>query len=288
MGQEERARKIEELEQRGIFEEVLRRRSSRDPEEPTPDLWPTLDPFRRDLERAISGVARTEAAAEIGPLGVILKTVLFPDQQRREQEAASEAAMQKAIAGANLPPVGDAAASARSRTGPAEQRPLPPAPPTPPPVPHLPGLSPDQLAKVTGQANEISSAPGFPVSQKRRALPRGRRNAIPLPRWALAPRLDHFGTPANAVDVSTEASTPLPQEPLSPAIPGPRPPVAELPVSPLPSPGPLTASNADVLQPPRDPCECRKRPPRPSDKVPTIASYKRRMSQNSLDNLRRG
>jgi hypothetical protein len=57
---------------------------------------------------------------------------------------------------------------------------------------------------------------------------------------------------------------------------------------PSPLPRALTAAAPGRASNDCQPCRKRRRPPRPSDKVPTVRSYKRRMSVYSLENLNRG
>jgi len=63
---------------------------------------------------------------------------------------------------------------------------------------------------------------------------------------------------------------------------------------PSPSPSPLTRANLNPLslaQTQADECECRdpdEREPNPSNVVAQVKNFARRMSQNSIDNLRKG
>lgn len=264
-----------------------------------------------------------------GELGVILPTVLFPNEARRAEDAAREAAVQKAIARANRRPTLPPWTSTSSPDAPISnsRRPIAPAPGAPPDVPSLPGLSSEQLSKVLGERPSAglpsrSSASGLPDvvgpeaarhvgglgspverstrRPKPRTVPRGRavgpldvlgRPQLPV-RLPRQPESLRVGPDASA-DVSTPQPLISPNPPVAPpaGAPAASPPRTAEPAPiprPIPRLQPLTATNDAVLQPPRDRCRCERPTPRPSNKVPTVKSYKRRMSQNSLDNLRRG
>jgi hypothetical protein len=96
--------------------------------------------------------------------------------------------------------------------------------------------------------------------------------------------LSPFSPEASADTSSRPAPQPAPSENF-PTHYDPLPAPAPQP-SPSPLPQPLTSSSASSSNCP--PCTTRRRPKRPSDKVPNVKPYKRRMSLNSLDNLRRG
>lgn len=276
--------------------------------------------MRKDLERSIGGGVKRRVLSRApvvwpivgeilgGELGMILPTIFFPDEARREQEAASEAAVQKAIAQANRKPIippWNAAPSVTPSRAPRASRSGPPAPPAPPSVPHLPGLSPEQLSKVLGEpsASTLPDVVGPEAARRevrrRRGAPRVGRN--PYSARLAAPQslgvLSTFAGPGDVQralrgDVGALAPSSVAPQPLAqplPNLPGAPPlPGVSTDAPTLAAPLPLTATNDAVLQPPRDQCRCERPTPRPSDKVPTVRSYKRRMSQNSLDNLRRG
>lgn len=322
------------------FEKIIMRK----PPPPLSDFEKII--MRKDLERSIGGGVKRRVLSRApmvwpivgevlgGELGMILPTIFFPDEARREQEAASEAAVQKAIAQANrkaIIPPWNAAPSVTPSRAPRASRSGPPAPPAPPSVPHLPGLSPEQLSKVLGEPSastlpdvvgpeaarrEVSAAARLPVRQRRRATPtrktagsgwnyplgvatatrhgfkagerEGRR---PLSAIAFAQPLPNLPGAGASVDTpGTTLAAPLPNPRVAGLLPalGPPLPGVSTDAPTLAAPLPLTATNDAVLQPPRDQCRCERPTPRPSNKVPTVKSYKRRMSQNSLDNLRRG
>jgi hypothetical protein len=106
----------------------------------------------------------------------------------------------------------------------------------------------------------------------------------PRPLVSQTPPLSLFSPEASADTSSRPAPQPAPSENF-PTHYDPLPTPAPLP-SPSPLPQTLTSSSPSSSNCP--PCTTRRRPKRPSDKVPNVKPYKRRMSLNSLDNLRRG
>lgn len=260
------------------------------------------------------------AADALGPLGVMLPPIFMPDDraaegaanidrelgERRARERRLERERRRSI------PAGK-----RSR----EPAARPPAPPPPPEVPHLPGLDPDELADVLGERTSTTtpsrkSSPSSPSPSPsrrsgslsgpagsraeprwwetvledaaqagwdviyRRYGPQKRRRTQPTASARTArrsePRGEPFGEPEPVAKRETGTRRPRPE-------PRPEPDASALPRA-------LTAVTSAVLESPPDNCRCvtRRRPKRPSSKVPQVRSYTRRMSQNSLDNLKRG
>lgn len=279
--------------------------------------------------RALGKVARV--LDELGPLGVMLPPVFWPDdrafeaQRNIDREANERRARERRLE------------RLKSRRAPRQ---APAAPPPPPPVPRLPGLSDDELADVLGERQSTpapSAKPRKPASTRPASTPKtaplppsvsatttapdgggAQSTTSPTPWWQtvledaaqagweviyreLVPRkrkrrptttpAESTATPSGSTEKSarpsagSERSTPdeqlepsnRPGEPEASARPAPR-------ARPLPELAPLpSAPSSDC-----PPCKTRRRPRRPSDKVPTVRAYKRRMSQNSLDNLKRG
>lgn len=300
----ERTARIEQLEREAAsdFDKLLQKPTR------VPSEFEKLLKLPRRAVRKMARVPRVFGDVIGGELGVLLPTIFFPDEQRRQEEAARESAVQKAIADAarvaTLPRPwtrtrNDSSPSARTSNS---RRPIAPAPPAPPAVPSLPGLSNEQLSRVLGEPSastlpdvagpelarrEVPTFPRLPIRQGRRALPLPWRSALPFFRPQVA-SLSGLQPLANAAPVAP-APAPAPFSPQLPQLPPPSlaGPDASVDTSVRPLPQPLTASNASLVPSTRD-CTCERPTPRPSDKVPTVRSYKRRMSQNSLDNLLRG
>lgn len=164
------------------------------------------------------------------------------------------------------------------RTAPKTPPPKTPAP-TVPRMP-IPGFPP------------APGSPGSPAPMPR-PIPRGRPAPQPVPRVFPVP----LPLPRSSPD-PRRFSVPLPQ-PLPEPAPSPAPAPNPLPFAnplPSPAPAPLTRFNLDPLpflnpQPDseRDRCEDeRERRRKPSNVIARVKAYSRRMSQWSLDNLRRG
>lgn len=189
-------------------------------------------------------------------------------------------------------------------------RTISPAPSAAPSVPHLPGLSPQQLATVLGESAPSAKPANFSRARALRdAAGRAPRSWADLAADVLTPvaldvgkTLAYRYLPEKIVDeylrstrprrsrVRTSSTQPLSRlfvEPPNFTNNVPRLEAApDASADTSPRTRRLTRSKRDLVK--RDRCKCERPKPRPSDKVPTVRSYKRRMSQNSLDNLRRG
>lgn len=301
------AERVKQLE----AESILTRGAVRPRAEP-PSAFERLLKLPRAVKRTASRVTRTwPIVGEIlgGELGVILPTVLFPDEARRQSDAAREAAVQKAIADAIMRGRWNTPTPARSATRSPAPRATPSGPPAPPSVPQLPGLTPRELSRVLGEPQPSAMPQPFSAFPPKSAAGRVRAKKRP-PRiaqetrspWTLGlplPQFADFGSaPLGFAGPAASSPVPLPfSPPLAQPLPEPQPqppspswpggPDASVDTSARPLPQPLTSFQRDMLQSSRD-CTCERPPPRPSDKVPTVRSYRRRMSQNSLDNLQRG
>lgn len=167
-----------------------------------------------------------------------------------------------------------------------------PAPTTPPPSSPVPPARPDIRLPQPGVPLPVPTSPQKRPQPARRAMPR------PMPRPARLP------APGFPVPLPRSPSTQprrflWPDVTPSPLLPQPSPAPAPSPAPSTPAPTPLTPLNVDPLQfaqnpqpqpaRERDRCEeARERRRRPSSIVAKVKAYGRRMSQNSLDNLRRG
>lgn len=178
-----------------------------------------------------------------------------------------------------------------------------PRPSAPNTFPGVPGVAPPG-PKTSPRAPQTA-----PPGRKRPGTsPRPRR--APAPKPGVLPRLFPFPGIPRWPKPRVQTSSPLRFQPLPQPSPSPAPFATPVPIpsplpspspSPAPSPSPLTRVNPQVLsfaqpQPQprtqRDECECpepdEEREKRPSNVVARIKGFARRMSQNSLDNLRKG
>lgn len=194
--------------------------------------------------------------------------------------------------------------------------PRPPGIDLPPPQPPGFELPPPNLPSPIGPGDEISreplpqypppGAPQPPPSAPApipRPIPRGARMPQPGPAarawpWALPWPFTRTSTPRPTITDLWPQPSPAPESPPQP-LPF-SPPVSPndtAPPQPQPQPStpPLTTIDAGALPWPllepareRDRCRCDNPEPNPSDVVARVKNFARRMSQNSLDNLRRG
>jgi len=239
-------------------------------------------PRASTLERGLRGVSR--AARVFGPIGAVIGVMtpselgsgeLSPEQRRKIQTKTQPQRKTKP-APAPPPPM------------------LPPKPvlelprlprPTPPSVPRpVPGpiAFPDPQIRIPkptapSRARAPKRPPKAKPAPKPRPIPRRAPTAIERLWREFGPRLRRA---ADAVESERQLE-----------------PILELATpsasSPVPLPVPdLTTAIQTSAESARDRCRCddgsEGRPPRPSNKIAAITAYKRRMSQNSLDNLRKG
>jgi len=161
-----------------------------------------------------------------------------------------------------------------------------------PKVPEIPAPRPPELP-APEPGPDVSPMPRpapqpQPAPQRNFPSPFAWPSVIPSPRPRRAPRLQPFADPLPKPDLSPKRfldPNPNPWEtPSSPPLPNP---LTPLNPDPLFSPQPQPMADLD-----EDECNCddgkkgKKR--RPSDVIATVRSSRRRMSENSLENLRKG
>jgi hypothetical protein len=190
--------------------------------------------------------------------------------------------------------------------------PLPPSPrpqiPRPTmPAPRMPAPSPGpqraprgpQTGRTSPIPRPIHGWPAVAAAGVLQVLLNLRRRDRWMPSWRTLDVPSALPTPSPMPDAQPMPFVPIPSpSPLPTPSPTPSPSPSPLPSptptpSPAPWPTPLTPLNAAqlALNSRTDECECRDpegREPNPSNVVASVRSFARRMSQNSLDNLRKG
>jgi len=197
---------------------------------------------------------------------------------------------------------------------------VPQPPPLEMPTPEPPAFPIPAPSKVPTKVPAPARVPmpSIPLPQPSRTAPRTapRRRGAPIPRpiprrqrWPLvgpvpfplpipSSRPGRTTWPIGIPLPSLFPSSPLPS--VSPPPPAPSP-VTSPPTASLPQPVPLTQLQQQGLRFAADQgmpqqrrsrdrdreCRCEKNPPAPSSKVASVKAFRRRMSQHSLDNLRR-
>lgn len=180
------------------------------------------------------------------------------------------------------------------------------------PIPRPPRPEMPRAGRPEGLGAPLPPIPRAPAPIPRGASPRpGQRTAEFLLSAFFTRRRSRWNPQAALTQLLPRLVSPSPGAnpfvPISPQ-PGPNPlpfptpspsPTPQTPFTPTPTPSPssptapLTPFSLTQLQFAglgQDPCQCEttRRPKRPSDTIAKVTPYPRRMSQNSLDNLRRG
>jgi len=250
------------------------------------------------IERAMRGVSR--ATRVFGPIGAIIG-LGFPSELGSGEVAPEE--LRKRVEKTTP------RTKTKAQRSPPDVPPLPPKPdrPTPVPVPRPPaipspdparppdGISPGPVVEVPEVRPEPvkrpESAPS-PVSRTPRPATRKAPTTDPEPILRELARLFRRRLPRNLPRNLTDQFRRLAPE----LAPQPEPEITNTPENdkqPQPAPSPdLTPINAPSAKSPPNDCRCddgrKGKRRRPSNVIADVKVFKRRMSQNSLDNLRRG
>jgi len=282
-------------------------------------------PFRRSEPkfRRFPPVIREQRVYPVrpppAPFGTVPTPAIVLDQMREilrdyERRAKQEREAVRPGPGGYAPPVPQPSSSSPPRPPPPEIPELyrVPVPPEPPAVPTSPPreTQPQRLPRVPTPLPPVS-IPRWPAPIPRPRARLWRRlwpelvAAIPRlfpgeQRW---PSVTSTFEPLPLTSVPSSTPQPIPtlttetlplpsSEPQpSPQPSVPTPPQTQPGFEPSPQGWPLTAFNTDSLRfRSDDDCDCstRQNPPLPSDTIAELKPYKRRMSQYSLNNLRRG